>query len=290
MNIWAYNINSWRKKIHIINNILLENNIDVLFLTETKISPIHEKDISVLQGYKIIFNSNVNNYRHGTAFIYKSEINLQVLSKILPSKETVRFCRADLKNYSIVKNTNKSEVLVDIKRAHTEEGRILSVMCEINGKKIVLVGTYVPNSGSDYKNPFRRLAYRTMYWDTDMYNYLRELEKEYENIMWMGDLNVARLNNDMFRKNLNMPSCAPEERINFENFLKTNNWFDTFHELNPTLWNVEDRCTFGVDIKCKLRIDYILTSKSLKNNVTRANVEQKVKGSDHCPVSCFLTF
>ena len=290
LNIWAFNINSWRKKINIINNILEQNNVDILFLTETKISPFHEKDITVLEGYSIIFNSNINTYRHGTAFIYKTKLKLQVLEKHLPYIPQTRICRADLKNYKIIKATQTYTLEKDIKTAHKEEGRIISVICEVNEKKIVLVGTYVPNSGSDYKNPFKRLAYRTLYWDIDIYNYLKNLEKIYTNIIWLGDLNVARLDNDMYKKNLNMPSCSAEERTNFQNFLNNSKWSDTFHDLNPTLWNIEDRCTFGVDIKCKLRIDYILVSLNLKAYVKRAQVEQSVKGSDHCPVSCLLSF
>jgi len=268
--------------------MLVKYDIDILFLTETKIKSIHEEELrkSLKEGYEVIFNSNQNSWFHGTAFVYKNNLSIEVLARELPKANRLRIY-TKLKNHKIVYRTLPEDLDSDIAKAHFQEGRIISILCR-SVIPFVIVGTYVPNSGSDRKTPFKRLGYRTMHWDPDMYSYLRKLEKEYKYVMWIGDLNVTRFNNDMFRKGLNCAGTSEEERINFSKFLEKNKWCDTFHELNPNLYCIEDRCTFGVDCKFKLRLDYILTSPSLTPYILESKTEQRVTGSDHCPVSCVL--
>ena len=46
MKIWTYNINGLRNKTDIVKSLLEKHNIDILFLTETKIKPELEPSIA----------------------------------------------------------------------------------------------------------------------------------------------------------------------------------------------------------------------------------------------------
>ena len=49
------------------------------------------------------------------------------------------------------------------KKKHDTEGRVITAELD----NFFLVNVYVPNSGSDRKNPLKRLDYRTNEWDVD---------------------------------------------------------------------------------------------------------------------------
>ena len=69
---------------------------------------------------------------------------------------------------------------------HDKEGRVITAELE----NAYLVNVYVPNSGSDRKNPLSRLSYRTEEWDVDFLNYLNILSKN-KPVIACGDFNVA---------------------------------------------------------------------------------------------------
>ena len=289
LNVWTWNVNSIRTKVNLVKLLLGKYDIDILLITETKIQQIHEKDIAI-PGYKVIFNSNKNSYHHGVCIFYKDNLKVDYLGGTLPTSSKPRIIMVNQKNAKAILAIKHETLVSDVTKAHNTEGRILSLLVKINGKNIILVGTYVPNSGVNRNDPLKRLAYRTVYWDRDIYSYLLELEKVYKNVIWFGDLNVARFDNDMYKKELNYAGTTPEERSNFNDFLIKSNWIDTWDTLNPSITNHRNRCTYGVDTNCKLRLDYVLCSSQLKENIKTSVVDQGFEGSDHVPIGTLFQF
>jgi exodeoxyribonuclease III len=298
MNIWAWNINSIRKKIPFVTSLLDKHNIDILVITETKIQPQHEKDIILPSNYKVIFNSNKKSSYHGVAVIYKKEISISLITNILSACERPRLNMVALKNSKKISSVSNDNLNADVAKGHITEGRILTLKCEVNttyaqkcnNTTFILVATYCPNSGCNREEPLKRLAYRTCCWDKDLYAHLKKMEEEYSRVIWLGDLNVARFNNDIYNPKANISGTTPEERTNFDFFLKENNWIDTWDICNSKKNKIEERCTYGVNGYCKLRIDYVLTSPSLKNNIQSSLVDQSVEGSDHVPLGTTFIF
>jgi exonuclease III len=152
------------------------------------------------------------------------------------------------------------------------------------------LGTYSPNSGVDRKNPLKRLAYRTLRWDYDIYHTLNELKKSYDNIVWVGDLNVARKDNDISYKII-IAGTTKEERENFENFITNDKWIDTFDKMNEDEVDINDRCTYGYGNKLQLRLDYIICSEKMEENIEYSIIKYDSKNdddytevSDHLPI------
>lgn len=299
VRIWTWNVNSIRNKMSYVIDLLRKHNIDILVINETKIQPKHEKDIILPNDYKIIFNSNQKSSYHGVAIIYKKEIEISTISSILEAQDLLKRPRVNnlnLKNTKKISSISTETLQKDIAKGHVTEGRILTVRCSLNGvnsqgvNPFILVATYCPNSGCDRKDPLKRLAYRTCCWDKDLYAHLKRLEEEHGRVIWLGDLNVARRNNDMYKMGINISGTTPEERSNFELFLNENKWIDTWELCNPNKMRIEDRCTYGVNSFCKLRIDYILTSPVLKNHIKSSMIDQEYEGSDHVPLGTTFLF
>ena len=287
LNIWTWNVNSVRNKIALVDALLIKHNIDILLLTETKIQVKHENDIKFHEDYTCIWNSNKKTYHHGVAFVYKKSLNIELLNNVLP----VYGKDLNVKT-KITKNTNvidefKPHIDGEIEKAYNTEGRILV----IKYNNIVIVGTYVPNAGCDRKQPLKRLGFRTLGWDVDQYKYLLDLENKYENVVWIGDLNVTILDNDVLNTKCNLAGVTTEERENIKNFLNEYKWIDTWHQCNPKLQKCRDRATWlgdNLNTTFPLRLDYVLCSPSLKSNILSAKHDQSYYGSDHIPTGCKL--
>ena len=303
MKIWTYNINGLRNKTDIVKSLLEKHNIDILFLTETKIKPELEPSIAQIfslenknkeketekkeQKYNIIFNSNKRNSYHGVAFLYKAELNVKLVSNKLEYYEKTaeqKSVNLRSKNIKLILNTNKDDIAVDIQRAYETEGRILTIKLENPDKNLVIVGTYVPNSGVNREDPLKRLAFRTTMWDHDLSTYLLNLEKEHQNVIWLGDLNVARKDNDLRDVKANYAGTTLEERKNMNAFLEKSKWMDVWDVLNPTILIFKERCTYGVKGNCKLRLDYVICSSSLSTFCKVSELDQSFEGSDHVPM------
>lgn len=294
MNIWTYNINGLRNKTEIVESLLNKHNIDILFLTETKIKPEIEKYISVGKGYKIIFNTNKHSSYHGVAFVYREHLNVSLLNDTLKyhvKTDEQKVINLNSKNRNLLLHTDPDDIATDMQRAYETEGRILTIKLTVNEenkKDLIIVGTYVPNSGVNRQEPLKRLAFRTLMWDHDLYSHLLELEKEYKNVIWLGDLNVARKDNDLRYVKSNYAGTTLEERKNMNNFLNRNKWVDVWDVLNPTISHFAERCTYGVKGRCKLRLDYLICSPSISASCKSSQVDQSFEGSDHVPMgACF---
>ena len=115
------------------------------------------------------------------------------------------------------------------KDKHDEEGR--TIICHY--PLFSLTGLYVPNSGAKLE----RLHYRTKEWDKDLLEYMQNIETKREvGVIWLGDLNVAHTNIDVWNDGANhIPRSAgttPEERKSFTEQLE-NGYVDMFRHLHP---------------------------------------------------------
>ena len=284
LNVWTFNINSIRNKMDLVDKLLIKHDIDILFLTETKIQPKLEAELNFHPDYICFWNNNKNSYHHGTCFIYRKTLQIELLSDFLPTYEH----ELDVKN-KITKNVDvieqyRSTMDENVIKGHNSEGRILTIKCTFNEKEIVIVGTYVPNSGSDKKQPLKRLGYRIERWDKSMFYYLLELDKKYKNIIWLGDLNVIVKDNDVLNIKANIAGVTPEEIESIRAFLNKNLWIDTWDYSNPNIVKCKARATWGVNSKFPLRLDYVICSPSLKDNIVSSFNDQYFDGSDHIPI------
>lgn len=307
IKICSWNINSIRNKIQNINDIISNEDIDILFVSETKITPNLESGLTpkINSKYEVLWNSNKLSYYHGTCLIYRKDkfkvklLNTKIdsTSKKYKTEEPEKYKR---NNTKIINSTKPETIDLDTEKAHKSEGRIM--ICEVSSiplkegkeeedevKNFILVGTYSPNSGVNRNDPLRRLAYRTLRWDPDLYLRLNQLKEQYKNVIWCGDLNVVKNNNDMSIK-LNIAGTTVEERKNFNTFLTEggDEWLDAIDiNTNESETNKSDEpYTYNIDKKLKLRLDYFVCSKNMKDNIEKyERMPEYVKISDHIPIS-----
>jgi exodeoxyribonuclease-3 len=116
--------------------------------------------------------------------------------------------------------------------------------------------------------------------------YCKGLEEK-KPIIFCGDLNVAHTADDLARpkENEGLKGFTKEEREGFKNFIDAG-FIDSFRLFNNgngfyTWWS---HFANSRERNIGWRIDYILTSKNLKNKIISAQILKNVLGSDHCPV------
>lgn len=165
------------------------------------------------------------------------------------------------------------------------EGRVITA--EYPGYYLVTV--YTPNSKPDLS----RVDYRHDTWDKNFLKHMRKLEKK-KPVIVCGDLNVAHTEIDLKNpgsnkttdKNPGNPGFTDRERVSFEKYLKAG-FIDTFRYKNPEAIERYSWWSYRFNARKNnsgWRIDYFLTSDSLKEKIKEAEIFDKVTGSDHCPV------
>lgn len=162
------------------------------------------------------------------------------------------------------------------------EGRVITAEFE----NYFLVTVYTPNA----KDDLSRIPLRYNEWDPLFLKHCRELEKR-KPVIFCGDLNVAHkeidLKND--KPNRGKKGFTDEERERFQDFVDAG-FVDTFRHLYPD----EEKYSWWTYMggararNVGWRIDYFLTSKSLIEQVKKAEIHNEIMGSDHCPVSITL--
>ncbi len=161
---------------------------------------------------------------------------------------------------------------------HDTEGRVITLEYD----SFYLVCCYTPNS----KRELLRLSYR-MEWEEDFRAYLMELDKE-KPVILCGDLNVAHEEIDIKNHKTNHKNAGftDDEREKMTKLLSSG-FVDTFRYLNPdkadayTWWSYFGKAR---EKNVGWRIDYFITSETIKDKITDAFIYPEVTGSDHCPV------
>ena len=158
------------------------------------------------------------------------------------------------------------------------EGRVLT--CEF--EEFYFVTVYVPNSGGQ----LLRLDYRIS-WDKAFLQFLKNLERS-KPVIVCGDFNVAHQPIDLKNPKANYNKSAgymQQEIDGLDNYLNSG-FIDTYREFYPdsiaySWWSYR----FNARARnIGWRIDYFLSSNSIKNQIKDAFILDQMMGSDHCPV------
>ena len=165
---------------------------------------------------------------------------------------------------------------------HDREGRVIAAEFE----DYYLVTCYTPNS----QNELKRLDYR-MEWEGAFLAYLKKLE-ENKPVILCGDLNVAHKEIDLKNPKTNRKNAGftDEERGKMTALLG-NGFIDTYRFFNPDKEGIYSWWSYRFKAREKnagWRIDYFITSESLRERLVSAEIHTEVMGSDHCPVELVI--
>lgn len=309
MRIFSWNINGLRAVLNkgALQEFLAAEKPDILCLQEIKCKPEQcEFDFSTL-GYQIFWNPAKRPGYSGTATLVKNEPS-HIKSKQhsegkpevatlfssaldLPAQDVIRWSadRTALTGEPVgdVRNIRPEQANLDSFYASensvaTSEGRILTLELP----DFYLVNVYTPNSKPD----LARLELREKDWDPNFVKYLKDLEKT-KPVVTCGDFNAAHEEIDLARPKTNHHSAGftDEERQGVTNLLNAG-FVDTFRFLHPdtaryTWWSHWGNAR---ENNIGWRIDYFFISDKLKNKLKSAEIHEKYRGSDHCPLSIEL--
>lgn len=161
---------------------------------------------------------------------------------------------------------------------HDHEGRVITA----EYPEFFVVTVYTPNS----QRELTRLAYR-MEWEADFLAYIKKLEEK-KPVIFCGDLNVAHKEIDLKNPKTNRKNAGftDEERACFTKVVESG-MVDTFRHFYPDLEGAYSWWSYMGGARAKnvgWRIDYFVTSESLKDRLVDAKIHPDIMGSDHCPV------
>ena len=245
MKLISWNVNGLRAVINKgFMDFFKQIDADIFCIQETK---MQEGQIElILDGYYQYFNSAIKKGYSGTA-VFTKEKPLNVTYGIGIEE-------------------------------HDQEGRIITAEYE----KFYLVNCYTPNS----KRELERLEYRKI-WEDEIRKYLKKLEKT-KPVIYCGDLNVAHEEIDLKNPKTNHYSAGftDEERNKMTELLNAG-FIDSFRYLYPEKENAYTWWSYMMKAREKnvgWRIDYFITSNSLKEKIKASKIHSEVMGSDHCPI------
>lgn len=245
MKLISWNVNGIRAAITKgFNDFFLNENADIFCIQETKMQP-GQASIE-FEGYMQYWNSALKKGYSGTA----------IFTRIKP---------IDVK-YGMEKEE------------HDNEGRIITLEFE----KFFIVNCYTPNA----KRELERLEYR-MEWEDTFREYLKKLDGK-KPVILCGDLNVAHKEIDLKNPKTNVGNAGftNEERSKMTELLDSG-FIDTYRYLYPLKENVYTWWSYMFHAREKnigWRIDYFITSKTIKDKIVEAKIYDNILGSDHCPV------
>lgn len=249
MKFISWNVNgirAWYKKGSF--NWVLKQEPDFFCVQETKaqIDQLNE-ELSKPKGYFSYFNSSKEKKGHSGTAIY---------TKMKPKSVT----------YGLGK------------RKFDNQGRQINLFY----KDFVLINCYFPNGGG----PTDRLIFKLEYYK-EFLKFINKIDSSGKKVIFCGDINAAHEEIDLARskENYNQVGFLPEERSCLDDFFE-NGYVDTYRNLYPnkiqySWWDMKTRAR---ERNVGWRIDYFFVSKSLKNNILKAGIVDKVFGSDHAPI------
>ena len=161
---------------------------------------------------------------------------------------------------------------------HNTEGRVITLEFE----NFFFVTCYTPNS----QNELKRLDYR-MKWEDDFREYLLKLNKK-KPVILCGDLNVAHNEIDLKNPKTNRKNAgfSDEEREKMTKLLNSG-FTDSFRYLYPDKEGIYSWWSYRFNARknnAGWRIDYFITSDSIKDKIIDSKIHTDIMGSDHCPV------
>ena len=245
MKLISWNVNGIRACLNKgFIEFFKEIDADIFCLQETKCQP--EQVELEFDGYKSYWNSAEKKGYSGTAIFTKNE-PLKVMYGIGIEE-------------------------------HDKEGRVITLEYE----DFYMINCYTPNS----QRKLTRIDYR-MQWEDDFRRYMRRLNK-IKPVILCGDLNVAHEEIDLKNPKTNRDSAGftNQEREKMTKLLKSG-FVDTFRYLYPTKTDVYSWWSYMFHARennAGWRIDYFITSDTIKEKIIDSKIHTEVMGSDHCPV------
>lgn len=161
---------------------------------------------------------------------------------------------------------------------HNTEGRVIT----LEFQDFFFITCYTPNS----QNELKRLDYR-MKWEDDFREYLLRLNKK-KPVILCGDLNVAHNEIDLKNPKTNRKNAgfSDEEREKMTTLLNSG-FTDSFRYLYPDKEGIYSWWSYRFNARknnAGWRIDYFITSDSIKDKIIDSKIHTDIMGSDHCPV------
>jgi len=248
MKILSWNVNGVRAayKKGFLDWFLFEK-ADIVCIQETKAElEQFPKDIRYIKGYDLYAASAVRKGYSGVA----------VWTKEKPKKV----------------NTSFGYKIFDV------EGRLV----HLEFKDFDLFNIYFPNGGASEERLRFKLDFYKRFLD-----FLIDLKKKKKNLIVCGDVNTAHKEMDLARPKANedFSGFLPIERAWIDKLI-SHGFIDTFRMFNQKSENYSwwDYKTAARERNVGWRIDYFFVSEPLREKVKKAFIQDKVFGSDHCPV------
>lgn len=263
IKIFSWNVNGIRAvtKKGLFIPFIQKENPDILCLQETKAEK-GQAEID-LPDYIEYWNSAEKKGYSGTAIFTKT----QPLAVINGFPDDIKA---------------KYDMTGDVYGDPNKEGRVIAAEFD----KFYIVTVYTPNA----KDDLSRIPLRHKHWDPGFLAYMQQLEKK-KPVIFCGDLNVAHTPDDLARPKPNegKKGFTTEERNGFNDFIKAG-FVDTFRIFTKGNGHYSWWSHWGNARANNVgwRIDYILVSGVLRQNIKEAKIHPSIMGSDHCPVSIVL--
>ncbi len=269
MLIASWNVNSIRTRANQVLNWLINTNVDILCLQETKVID-EDFPLKIFEdiGYRSIINGQKS--YNGVAILSKNNIEV-----------------SDVRYGFTGELTNK--INDEVLKSFDNQKRIISGL--FNDVRVVNV--YVPNGSSINSEKF---GYK-INWLNLLSNYLINQEKREELTCLMGDFNIALQNEDIHdpEKYAGNIMASDIERDALNNILK-GRFIDSFRvfEKLTGFWSWWDYRNNAYDLNKGWRIDHIYISNNLlpklKSSVIMKDQRENPQPSDHAPVLVNLDF
>lgn len=264
MIIMSFNVNSVRLRIHQLQAAIDKYAPDVIGLQETKVTDDEFPSDAIKElGYEVEF--------HGQ----KTHYGVAIMSKLAISDVRKGFASDSA----------------------DDQRRLIAIDCKSpKGKKVTVINGYFPQ-GERRGHPVKFPAKEKFY--SDLSALLNDHHKPKENLLVIGDFNVAPVDNDIGIGADNAKrwlrtgatSFLPEEREWMQTLC---DWglTDTYRKKYPDedqLFSWFDYRSKGFDREPKrgLRIDHLLATKSMTARLVDSGIDYEIrameKPSDHCP-------
>jgi exodeoxyribonuclease-3 len=256
--IATFNVNSIRSRAPIIKKWLKENKPAILALQETKCSdedfPLDE---FASTGYELTYGGQKR--YNGIAVFSAKPITNVVYGFNSDPADKPRLCR-------------------------------LQTTPPNSDKQIWIVNTYVPQGREPQSEHFQ---YK-LNWLERLLEYFNKNFKPSDDILWLGDINIAMDERDLHDpENLWGSVCYCQEVIDRLKDIMQWGFSDLFRKFNPdpgiySFWDY--RVPNGFKRNIGWRLDYIMATKSMTKKATKAYIDKAPrslkKPSDHTPLVC----
>ncbi len=250
MKILSWNVNGLKSTVSrgFAENIIKLDD-DIICLQETKVAK-EIKDLKLDKYYKYYNHPKKTSYAGVAIFTKKKPENVY---------------------YGIEISKNGKMCDVD------NESRVITL--EYN--EFFIVSVYVPRS----RTRNERTNYRIEF-NSNFRKYIEKLNRM-KNVIICGDFNTCYQDIDILNKgeNRNIDIFFDEEKDGFSELLELG-FIDTFRYMYPKTKKYTFRASKLFDKQARFgwRLDYILISDFIKNNIVDAKILNEIPGSDHCPI------